>query len=447
MDYKWLDMARNYIRPEISAGDLKAFQSARCVMINPSLEDVALALKQAEKGCRKNKLPLQEAREAWRAVVEGKVLIAGAGQGKCPARFKYGIQCTTIQVVRLSEGLTGLCCDRQQVEPGQSIQRPVPEFSKLSKMRKPKRWLNSILQTFWTHLTDEEIEGIEQDITLLVMEKAAARISRAIRLSRKGIKLRRSNIEALFRGKTPHFISEFHECCHRIASEMVQGGHEYIAWRDFKKQQPSLVARYQPELLSLVNNNRLGTKQLESVKLVSPYRVSFSFWDGSQRLFDRPQLVLAIRNPGIHMRFMEKAGEYKEVSSQLRVVAATPYHPGTEHTIGWLRVHVDDANKLCFVDEVQSDTLESARIMNEKAAKEFLRECAEWNIHGFATVCQWARDIGYRAAIHSRESAEKKPGMTPSDRKWNTYYQPIIKRFGLQEISLEEYPARIRVQQ
>jgi len=48
-------------------------------------------------------------------------------------------------------------------------------------------------------------------------------------------------------------------------------------------------------------------------------------------------------------------------------------------------------------------------------------------------------------SIHSRESATAKPGMTRSDRKWNTYYAPIIKRFELRETTVEGYPARIWV--
>jgi len=84
--------------------------------------------------------------------------------------------------------------------------------------------------------------------------------------------------------------------------------------------------------------------------------------------------------------------------------------------------------------------------MRVTAAKEFAKRCDDWHIHGFATICQWARDIGYRAAMHSRESTKTKPGMTQSDRKWNTYYRPIIKRFGLKSETVDGYPAEIFVQ-
>ena len=206
------------------------------------------------------------------------------------------------------------------------------------------------------------------------------------------------------------------------------------------------MAKYQPELLSLLENNELSVDQLESVKTATPYALSFSLWTGMQRLFDQPQIAIAMRNPGIHREFRQRGEEYKEVSEKLKKIAGDSWHPGSATTIGWLRVHVDDENKLCFVDEVQSDTLEAAREIDNDAARTFLKQSSDWHTHGFATICQWARDIGYRVAIHSRESAAEKPGMTLSERKWNTYYRPIIKRFKLQNESVESYPAKIWIQ-
>ncbi len=429
-------MARRFTRPEISAIDLKLFQAGRCVMINPTKKDVALALKRTEKRCRKNKLPFQEAERAWESVMEDGELFAGAGQWSCPTRFTYGIQGTVLQVIRISDELTGLCCDRQEVVAGQSSQYQIPCFSKASKRKKPKKWLNSILQSFWTHLSDEEIEGLEREVTLLVMTGVVNRRVKAIRLRRK-------NIRALFRGQTPTFVSEFRESCRRAAEEMRQKAMDAVSWKEFKQWQPSLASRYQPELLTIVEDNRIGAEQIESVQIDTPYSLSFSVWEGIQRIFNEPQLVLRIRNADIHKRFQEQGGEYKEVSDKLKLVAAGPWHPGTAYTVGWIRIHVDDDNGLCFVDEVQSDAMEKAREIDLKAAKEFLQECKNWHIHGFATVYHWARDIGYRVAIHSRETANKKLGMTPSNRKWNTYYQTIIKRFGLQPVVVKGYPGKI----
>lgn len=51
-----------------------------------------------------------------------------------------------------------------------------------------------------------------------------------------------------------------------------------------------------------------------------------------------------------------------------------------------------------------------------------------------------------RKNLPNRESAAKKPGMTLSERKWNTYYRRINKRFKLQTVSVESYTAKIWIQ-
>ncbi len=439
-------MARNYTRPEINASDLELLQAGKCVMINPSQSDVALALKKAEKGCRKNKLPLQDAQNAWKTVNDQLALSAGAGQWSCPARFQYGLQGTVFQVVRLSDNLVGLYCDRQDVRPGQSSSYPVPISDEQAKQDNPARWLNSVLLLFWMHLSDDEIDQIEQDFVYRIMTNTAISGVKKAHSKAKEKEMRRSILDALFRGVSPAFVSEYQESCLRVAREMRVKADVYIPWNQFKKKQPSLVARYQPELILLVENNKLNVKQLESVQSKTFYKISFSLWTGMQRLFDQPQIALSIRNHVIHREFNERGNEYQEVTKELKKVAGRTCHPGTATTIGWLRIHVDDENKLCFVDEVQSDTLETAREIGNDAAKYFIKQCSDWHLHGFATIYQWARDIGYRVAIHSRESGMEKPGMTLSDRKWNTYYRPIIKRFALKKESVEIYPAKIWVQ-
>ena len=59
---------------------------------------------------------------------------------------------------------------------------------------------------------------------------------------------------------------------------------------------------------------------------------------------------------------------------------------------------------------------------------------------------QWVSEIGYDLGINSRESAKaSKHGMTPSDRKWNTYYHAFIKRYSMQSTVVDGYPAPIWV--
>ncbi len=444
-------MARDYIRPEITASDFKLFQAGKCIMINPSKSDVARALKKTEKGCSRNKLPLQEAQAAWQAVNEQQSNTAGAGQWTCSKRSKYSLQGTVLQVVRLTDDLVGLYCDRQEVKPGKSSYYPVKVYDEKTRRVNSILWLSTVLHVFWMNLADEEIDHIERDFVYTVMANealfgAGVSTSSSKKLNRRKAELRRNMLDVLFRGTSPKFVSEYQQNCLRIAQELRNDGKQSITWSQFKKKEPSIVAKYQPELLTLVEHNQLNIEQLESIKIETSYVLSFSLWTGMQRLFNEPQIALAMRNPGLHREFSNRGGSYKEVSDQLKKAAGFTQHPGTATTIGWLRVHVDDENKLCFIDEVQSDTLEAAREIDNDAARAFLKQSSDWHIHGFATLYHWARDIGYRVAIHSRESAAEKPGMTLSERKWNTYYRPIIKRFKLQSESVKSYPAKIWIQ-
>ena len=442
-------MAREYIRPEIDQWTLKEFLGGRHVMINPTWEDVVKTVKDTEKRCRKNLLEIEEARRVWQCVMEDGADEAWAGKWSCPPRFPYGIQGTVLEIIRISDDLVGLVCERQAVESEQES-RPVTFGALSGKMQdrnaSPLEWLEAILLVFWMFLSEEEIEQLDRWVLQRAMELAAERQAddEAQRIRLRG--RRRRHILLLLHGTLPEFTSEFQDAARRIAEILESNSQQDVTWKDFKKRWPSLATRYQKELTVLLDGNRLRTSDLRGLPDESPYVLSLSLWKGAQRLFLHPQVVFSIRCPSIHRQFLQKGEEHEVVSRALKEVAGGPWHPGTRTTIGWLRVHVDDEHELCFVDEVQSNTLEAARMMDQAAAKDFVKQCSDWHIHGFATICQWAREIGYRAAMHSRKSTMAKPGMTQSDRKWNTYYRPIIKRFGLQSETIDDYPAEIFVQ-
>ena len=442
-------MAREYIRPEINQWTLKEFLGGRSVVINPTWEDVLKTVKDTEKRCRKNLLEIEEARRVWQCVMEDGADEAWAGKWSCPPRFPYGIQGTVLEIIRISDDLVGLVCERQAVESEQES-RPVTFGALSGKMQdrnaSPLEWLEAILLVFWMFLSEEEIEQLDRWVLQRAMELAAERQADDEAGRIRSRERRRQQILALFGETLPTFTSEFQDAGRRIAGILESDSRQDVTWKDFKKRWPSLAARYQKELAVLLTDNRLRVSDLRDLPDESPFVLSLSLWKGMERLFHQPQAVFSIRCPSVHRQFLQEGGEHEFLSRTLREVAGTTRHPGTRTTVGWLRVHVDDKHRLCFVDEVQSDTLEYARRMPATAAKEFVKQCNDWHIHGFATICQWARDIGYRAAMHSRESANTKPGMTQSDRKWNTYYRPIIKRFGLESETIEGYPADIFVQ-
>ena len=70
----------------------------------------------------------------------------------------------------------------------------------------------------------------------------------------------------------------------------------------------------------------------------------------------------------------------------------------------------------------------------------------KWHVHGMSCLMQWVSEIDYDLGMHSLESAKvSKYGMTPSDRKWNTYYGAFSKRYSMQLKEVEGYPAPIWV--
>lgn len=112
--------------------------------------------------------------------------------------------------------------------------------------------------------------------------------------------------------------------------------------------------------------------------------------------------------------------------------------------LGWLRVYVDDGNRLVFVDEIQSDSMETPRQMGRPGRSSEIEDAlCPWNLHGFASVREWAQALGYAVGVHSEASRDRKPGMTKSPRKWNLYYAPVIKLFDLKSDSVLGYPAPI----
>ena len=145
-----------------------------------------------------------------------------------------------------------------------------------------------------------------------------------------------------------------------------------------------------------------------------------------------------------------KSNAHASLIHFLETQSETSNHPVTKYTVGWLRVHLDDSNKVCFVDEIQSDVIETLyetkqANLQEKITVELIKQLSDWSTHGFNSVQEWATSIGYRTAIHSKESAtaSKTRGMTPSERKWQIYYQTIIHHFKLRLELIPNYPDKI----
>jgi len=444
-------MGAGYVRPEFSKADLELVQAARCIVINPDRADVMEALAIAEKRCRKNRLPVEDALDAFNDLRNGCSDSIFLGFHECDGYFTYPIQVTVLQFVRLTDSLTGLVCDRQTVEPGCCSNPPidVPEDGIFSGDT-PVQNLNAVLAYFWPFLSDEMLDKLHNLCSLYVMGTLVP-ARRAGWTPQESEPAHYLAMKALYRGLEPEFTAEFAGHCRTIAHELTRSKLTSISWRDLKKQYPGVSARHQSELLSLVNDHALTVDALLSIDKTNEFDIRLTTWFGEMRIFDEPQLVLQLRNQLIHSEFCDRGASYQRFSELLREQAKGLHHPATENTVGWLRVHVDDKNRLCFVDEVQSDAMEIAleysrkRSEYSRAAHEYMQRCSRWQMHAFSTIYHWALSIGYRAAIHSKDSARTVQFMTPSERKWNTYYRPIIKEYHLKVERFTGYPERIYV--
>ncbi len=442
-------MSSMYTRPELTKADLKAFQVAKYVVLNPEREDVLKALKAAEKSSTKNRLSPQDALTAFDQFTDQNLATVFAGNFYCESHWRYPEQGTVLQLVRLTDSLTGLICDRQQLAPGQKSTPPLPMRAEgLLSGKSPLKNLNRALTYFWPYLSDAALDDLHNQCSLYVMGTVVPARNEALANQQELIAKRRTSLAELYRDVKPEFTTEFTQQCQTIANDLQQQGKDCIAWNDLKKQYPTISSRHQAQLLAILDNNKASVEALSQAEYQTDFDVRLTTWRGEMRLFDVPQLVLQLRNIPVHRRFMQKGQRHLELSSDIKNHARKSPHPATENTIGWLRIHIDDGNKLCFVDEVQSDAMELALEYSRdqrytEAAQEFMQECSSWNLHAFATVYQWAGNIGYRAAIHSRESAKTIEHMTRSERKWTSCYSPIIKKFALQKQAIDQYPAEI----
>jgi len=430
----------------------------RVILINPNWDEVKGAVRQVEKRCRKNKIDMQEVFELYEESSEDEFTQGWRGRFACPERFSYGVEGTVSLMIRIPGGLTGLCVERQHVEPGARSVTPIRE----SDPQSPSvDWFNDLLAVFWTHLKDEEVTALNHWMIQKVMQRAAEeeayreqwrrdgplRREHAIEAQKAAAKNRQKQLEILFRGIRPQYSSLLAESMKRISRELESETKQDVTWSTFKKRWPSVAVRYQNDLLPFLDNNRLSINSMRSLPPDQEFQLHLSLWTGGQRLRRVPQIVFVISSERICEELIQKDAGNGPLAAFLRRYEGSVAHPNAFRAVGWLRVHVDDFNKLVFVDEVQSDFMETLHRRKEKDAlfKEAMARYTPWNLHGFASISRWADEIGYRVCIHSRESAVKKTGMTKSTRKWNTYYNPIIKRFGLTRAEFDGYPAQIYV--
>lgn len=435
-------MKREFTRPDISPSVLKELLGKREILINPDWEEIESSLKRVQRACRKNRLTADVAKNIWTISrqVGGKSPSIGAVE--CPYAYGYEMETTLFQVVAIAPELTGVIIGREPTQPGTRTAIPVTAGSP-----SPSKWAEQVLTAFWTHLSDQEIEEVNQRAIVWTMTS----IQKLTRSRGRRARRRQLQLLGLFRGVKPEFVSEFsNEIC-KTVELLNQHGLTRIRWKEFQFLLPSFSGRYKKDLLGFIRDGYITTEGLKSyVDDHERYALNLGSWNGQQRIFADPQLVLRITASRLYDSICWKGPRHMKLISTLRSLATSFFHPATADTVGWIRVHVDDENWISFIDEVQSDVMEHLYSIvrkddsNADVASELLKEIRDWHFHAFSTVQHWSRSIGYTVAIHSRRSASKAArGKTRSERKWQTYYQSLIKVNRLVETVVPGYPGPI----
>lgn len=436
-------MGRKWIRNGISQKEVEFFLERKQVnVINPTWKDVVDAVKKVQSRCRKNIFDNKDMNDLKRAFESLKFFDVNMPsvykEYNCPSHFEHGVSGTVAQFVKINDKVIAFGVARVLVPPGQRSKPLVFRGDFMSRY-------NQIVSNFWTHLKDEEIAHLRREA-----------VSRALLFyyEQQNLKNEESDgikrsVKLLCNGVLPTFVSELIFFTRTILDKML-GTKDRIKWSDIKKRYPSETTLYKKELLQIVSDGNIYYKDLRELALNSEFTLSLDVWWGMQRIIDVPQIVFKIQADEIMNHFSKKGGSYRSIILELKKLASGDIlHPCDKHTVGWFRVHIDYKRAIVFIDEVQSDLLEHLEsfFKDNKEAQEIRDSLRRWIHHGFVSIRAWATEMSYRVAIHSKESALKKVGMTQSERKWNLYYRPIIKKYGFEEIQVSEYGGNIHIEQ
>ena len=364
-------MAREYVRPDLSKELLAELVPANTrVLLNPTWADLAGALAELQSRTWKNCLFAEELRQLYESSVQPAFFSTAASSADlAPPHYRYDYPSTQAVACRLGDGLTGFLLTRTHTPPGNAIPPLLYPGQPSDTDFDPQAWLNSVCIAFWTRLTDDEINAIERKAIEYAMVITVRRREEALRRAQRIQTLRpervdgaerhvQAQLESLFMGVHPAYTTHLSQACQGIADILSHEEREAVPWREFKQRWASVAERYRNDLLPVVNGGRVAVKSLREMQGQRLFSLSFGLWTGSQRIFQAPQLVfrveardllsgLAMSNHNFH--------DIVEIIKQLNR-ATMRFHPTLEWTVGWLRVHVDDENRLVFVDEIQSDT-------------------------------------------------------------------------------------------
>lgn len=148
-------MARGFIRPEVPSSLYEEMTAGRTILINPGQDDLIAALTEIQKRTRARRIEQSDLLKAWQKFnAETLPQIGLAGATEAPAHYRWPLQATVFQAIRITRSLNGVILNRVAIPPGCPLKWPVPPDAKGTERA------HAIVTAFWLHLSDKEITQV-----------------------------------------------------------------------------------------------------------------------------------------------------------------------------------------------------------------------------------------------------------------------------------------------
>lgn len=162
-------MARDYIRPDVPDSLYEELANGRIILINPEAEDIVQGLKTVQHRARERLLTEHAVLEAWQRFQAEALPGVGLSEAlEAPDFYRWALETTLFQAVRITDALTGVILHRAAIEPGRRLRWPVPGATGIAA--EDDLWegtaidrRNAIVTAFWLHLSDTDIEALDAD--------------------------------------------------------------------------------------------------------------------------------------------------------------------------------------------------------------------------------------------------------------------------------------------
>lgn len=117
--------------------------------------DLRNGLKAIQKRTRARRVEPESLMTAWTEFNTKKLTQIGlAGATAAPAHYRWPLQASLFQAVRITETIDGVILNRVAIPPGRQLTWPVPpDAAGIDRA-------HAVVTAFWLHLSDEEIAQV-----------------------------------------------------------------------------------------------------------------------------------------------------------------------------------------------------------------------------------------------------------------------------------------------